>query len=106
MKVTAATATQADDGLEPLLLALRQARWLTSSSATPTATQIATAHATPTHIQRSASRRPSLAQERGDDADDQRGLDAFSQADDEGREHQSAVGAVAGVSVNSGIPAF
>ena len=47
----------ADDRLQALLLALRQLL-VEHLQATPTATQIAIAAATPSHIGRSASRRP------------------------------------------------
>ena len=78
---------QADDGLEALLLPLRADRCSGPGERRATPMQIVTAAPTPTHIQRRRVTPALLAQERGDDADDEGGLDAFAKADDEGGQH-------------------
>ena len=87
MKVTAPTAISADDRLEALLLRCGSCR-LTTLSATPTATQMRDGDrdAGPHPAQRVAA--ALLAQEGGDDADDQRRLEALAEADHERRQHQ------------------
>ena len=46
-----------------------------------------TASPTPAHRRGSTSRRPSRGQVGDEDADDERGFEAFAQADEEGGEH-------------------
>ena len=78
---------QADDGLEGLLLALRQAA-LEQVEREAEPRQSATAAATPSQTWRSGVAAALADQEGGDDADDQGGLEPFAQADDERGQHR------------------
>ena len=82
---------QRDDRLELLLLASAGGSPRRRAGRTPTPAQSSTADATPSHIHRSASLATLLAEEGGDDPDDQRRLETLPQADDEGGKHEPEV---------------
>ncbi len=84
------TAIGCDDGLETLLLLLRQGLVEDLQADRDADAQREREQDTGPH---GAKRIPSslLAQERGDDPYDQRGLDALSQPDHERRQHDSSL---------------